>query len=201
MYFLLICAFHFGGDVIFFPGWYISCVKFNPAVFSFFKNSLSCWTDWNRISFGLCKGSENICLFLMEIQETYRKQKGWRAYLPGGKHWKGRSPQQRNGQSMTDSCKILQKKQPTSAAFRRWIFLRLLDLWLPEFLYVEPQRAHMHWPFPQPPPGEAGWAATRTRAQRGERLVQVEVETQFYIFYCKCQSSHFLYSVLILYVK
>lgn len=149
--FLLVCAFQFGGgDVFFFFPDGIVIVLNSILQYLVSLEILICWTDWNRMSCGLCKGSENICLFLMEIQETYRNQKARRAYLPGGKHWKGRSPLEEEwticDQLFQDT---LEEIADFSCLFWCWIFLRLLDLWLHEFLHVELQRAHMHWSFPQ----------------------------------------------------
>lgn len=135
----------------FFPGWYPNCVKFDPTVLSFFKKS---WVA-ELIEIGwvvdYAKGVKMFVFFWWRYKK-HRNQKGRRAYLPGGKHWKRKEPLRRG----TDYV------WPTlSRYFRRnsWLqlpflmldffFLRLLDLWLHEFLHVEPQRAHAHWPFPQ----------------------------------------------------
>lgn len=197
MYFFVNMSFLvWSSDVIFFSGWYPYCVKSDPAVLSSFKKS--CWTDWNRMSCGLCKGSENICLVLMEIQETYRNQS--QKSLPTRRETLKRKEPLRRERTVCDQL-FQDTLADLSCLFWCWIFLRLLDLWLHEFLHVELQRAHMHWPCPQSHlQGTQGWKPRGCACSR-ELPVQIQVKMHFYIFYCKCQSSHFLYSVLILYVK
>lgn len=135
----------------FFPRWYPNCVKFDPAVLSFFKKS---WVAELRIGWVVDYAKE-VKIFVL-FHWRYKK------------HTKMRNPEEL---SLTRR-RTLERKEPLrrgtsyvwpalSRHFRRnsWlqlpflmllrIFLRLLDLQLCEFLHVEPQRAHGHWPFPQ----------------------------------------------------
>lgn len=63
------------------------------------------------MSCGLCKGSENICLVPLEIQETYKIQKARRALSDQEENTgKEGAPWKRNELCMTSSLKTLQKK-------------------------------------------------------------------------------------------
>lgn len=144
--------------------------------------------EWKYLS---CSDGDN---------KKHTEIKARRAYLPGGKHWKGRSPLEEE-RTMCD-----QLFQDTFS----WLELPFLMLdffkalgslvaWISACRATESTHA-LTLPS-EPPPSYPGVEATRMRAQRRELPVQIQVKMHFYIFYCKCQSSHFLYSVLILYVK
>lgn len=93
--FLLVCAFQFGGgDVIFFFPDGIVIVLNSILQYLVSLEILICRTDWNRMSCGLCKGSENICLFLMEIQET-QKSESQKSLLTRRKTLKRKEPLRR----------------------------------------------------------------------------------------------------------
>lgn len=181
----------------FFPRWYPNCVKFDPAVLSFFKKS---WVAELRIGWVVdyAKGLKIFVFFRWRYKKYTKMRKPEELSLTRRRTLEREEPPRRGMSYVWPAL---------SRHFRRnsWhqlpflmldFFKRLLDLRLREFLHVESTQALT---LPSEPPrlirGGKMWM------QQRELLVQIQVKLQFYIFYCKCYSSHFLYSVLILYVK
>lgn len=98
---------------------------------------------------------------------------------------------------MTSSSKMLQKKQPTSAA--RWDAGVLEGSWIPD------GRSGCTWSYgstraPTPPSLRATSALTRggepgAAHASGNCWGEYSAKRGFTFFYSKCQSSRFLYSV------
>lgn len=168
----------------FFPRWYPNCIKFDPAVLSFFKKP---WVAELRIGWVVdyAKGVKIFVLFCWRHQ----------------KHTKIRKPEEL---SLTRR-RTLERKDPLrrgtsyvwpalSRHFRRnsWLQLPFLMLdffkalgspvtWISACRATESIQA-LTLPS-EPPPDSLG---VETCMQQRELLVQIQVKMQFYIFYCKC---------------
>lgn len=109
MYFLLIYAFQFGGGDVtfFFPGWYPNCVKFDPAVLSFFKKS---WVAELIEIGGVVDYAKGVKIFVFFWWRHKKHTEFGRpeelAYQEEHTEKEG-APQKRNGLCMTNSFKIL----------------------------------------------------------------------------------------------
>lgn len=153
MYFLLKCAFLFGGDIFSLDG-ISNCVKFDPAVLSFFKKS---WVVELRIGWHVdyAKGVKIFVLFHWRYKKPTKIRKPEELSLTRRRALERKEPLRRGMSYVWPALSRHFRRNYFSCLSWCWIFLRLLDLQLHEFLHVEPQRAHRHWPS-EPPPDSLG---------------------------------------------